>query len=156
MKTFIYADPHFGHENIIKYTGRPFKDVEEMNITLIKNYNEVVSDDDEVYFLGDVALYDAAKFVAQLKGKKILILGNHDRRRKITYWKKAGFKEVYKKPFRLNNKYILSHEPLTDLEDFINIHGHIHEKEMGEDSYICACVEHTDYKPILLEELINK
>ena len=55
MNTWITADCHFGHANIIKYCKRPFKDLEEMNAILIKNWNERVSPGDIVIVLGDFA-----------------------------------------------------------------------------------------------------
>ena len=55
MKYFIISDTHFGHTNVIKYCNRPFKDIEEMDKTLIKNWNETVSNKDVVIHLGDFA-----------------------------------------------------------------------------------------------------
>ncbi|MGM0122863.1 hypothetical protein IGI37_000229 [Enterococcus sp. AZ194] len=53
MKYFI-ADTHFYHEAVLEFSQRPFKDIEEMNTQLIKNWNSVVrSPKDEVYILGD-------------------------------------------------------------------------------------------------------
>ena len=67
--------------NIIKYSNRPFKDVDDMNEGLIRNFNEVVGPDDECYILGDFAMGkkdQATSFAHRLNGKKYLILGNHD------------------------------------------------------------------------------
>ena len=50
---FFTADLHLGHENIIKQCQRPFNNVEQMDKELIKNWNSVVNENDEVYILGD-------------------------------------------------------------------------------------------------------
>ena len=55
-KIFMIADTHFGDENIIKFEGRPFKSVKEMNQTMIENWNSVVSDEDTVFVLGDFSI----------------------------------------------------------------------------------------------------
>ena len=53
---YFTADLHFGHNNIIKHTGRPFRDFEEMDRSLIKNWNQKVMPQDAVYILGDVTM----------------------------------------------------------------------------------------------------
>lgn len=79
---FWISDTHFGHKNIIEYCDRPFKSVSHMNETLIENWNNVVSDEDTVYHLGDVALGPWDEWdgiLTRLNGRKILVVGNHDR-----------------------------------------------------------------------------
>lgn len=79
---YFCSDNHFFHQNIIKYSSRPFKDVTEMNETMIANWNSVVSDNDTVYHLGDFAMglknTNPNNIFRRLKGKKHLIKGNHD------------------------------------------------------------------------------
>lgn len=79
---FFISDTHFGHANIIRFCDRPFGSVEEMNETLIHNWNNVVGEDDTVYHLGDVALGKWAEWdgiLSQLNGYKVLVVGNHER-----------------------------------------------------------------------------
>jgi len=54
MNKFVTADQHFNHENIIQFCQRPFKNVDEMNETMIMNWNSKVREDDVVYCLGDM------------------------------------------------------------------------------------------------------
>lgn len=84
MATFFVSDTHFNHKNIIKYSQRPFKDIEEMNDRMYKNWAAVVGPDDTVYHFGDFSfgqkeqVQTSLKIVGSLPGKKKLILGNHD------------------------------------------------------------------------------
>lgn len=50
---FFIADTHFYHENVIKFDKRLFSSIEEMNQMLIKNWNNVIQSNDQVYILGD-------------------------------------------------------------------------------------------------------
>lgn len=81
---YFSADSHAFHKNILRYCKdtRPLETVEEMNAALIKGWNNVMTDKDEIYHLGDVSLGDAVQtreFLRQLRGKKHLVLGNHDK-----------------------------------------------------------------------------
>ena len=80
-RVFFTSDTHFYHANIINFCGRPFKDVEVMNETLIANWNSVVGPDDIVFHLGDFCLGGSAEWtniLNRLNGKIYLIVGNHD------------------------------------------------------------------------------
>jgi calcineurin-like phosphoesterase family protein len=76
---FFTSDTHFGHANIIRYTGRPFKDVDEMDKTLINNWNSIVTDKDIVYHLGDFSFGPATKYMKELNGTKYFVRGNHEK-----------------------------------------------------------------------------
>lgn len=77
---YFIADPHFGHENAIKLCSRPFETVEEMNETIIKNWNGRVHGNDTVYIVGDMFFRcdDPEPILKRLHGKKHLLVGNHD------------------------------------------------------------------------------
>lgn len=87
MSIWFTSDTHFNHENIIRYSQRPFADLDEMHEVLIHNWNERVTRGDMVYHLGDFALTwkkQADKemvegLLKRLNGCKHLICGNHDR-----------------------------------------------------------------------------
>ena len=79
-KIFITSDTFFGREQIIKKTKRPFNSVEEMDAKLIENWNNVVSDDDIVYHLGNFAWnpLDAHNTLNKLNGNLNFMLGEYD------------------------------------------------------------------------------
>lgn len=83
------ADTHFGHTNIIKYCNRPFASVEEMDETLIANWNAVVGPTDTVWHLGDVCFAEPGPYLKRLNGRINLLWGNHDDR-----WRKQLAKGV--------------------------------------------------------------
>ncbi len=81
-KTFITADTHFGHEDIIGFCNRPFKNVKKMDEALIRNWNGRVKTKDTVIFLGDFAFRDCNKvdyYLDKLNGNKVFVRGNHDK-----------------------------------------------------------------------------
>ena len=170
MKRWIISDLHFGHINVIKYSNRPFSDVDEMNKELIKKWNNIVGKDDLVYVLGDFTLFhrlDKIKEYTQaLNGRKILIMGNHDTRKPKDYIE-AGFIQAIRKPIMVEPGVILMHEPFYDdkliAKNYIYFFGHVHTKTCCMDNLPnckCVCAERLDYKPInfdqALIELKNK
>lgn len=92
---FFTSDLHIGHFNSIIFDKRPYKDLEEMHRSLIKNYNAQVPPWGVCYFLGDVGMgcaEEVKKVIDQLNGTKVLILGNHDRKMNASYF--LGFDVV--------------------------------------------------------------
>lgn len=83
METLWFtSDHHWGHANIIRFSQRPYADVDEMNEALIANWNRVVGEKDTVYHLGDIfmlASQEAKRIRERLNGTICLIRGNHDK-----------------------------------------------------------------------------
>lgn len=147
---WVISDTHFFHSKIIEYTNRPFESVEHMNKVLVRNWNELISQDDIVYHLGDFAMgkENVAELVQQLNGKIILIVGNHDRKGK-QWFRDQGFIDAVKEVSI--GKFLLTHKPKREgLPDgVINIHGHMHGKtaDLDKDIYMDYSVECTNYAP---------
>lgn len=157
---FLTSDLHFDHKNVISYCDRPFSSVEEMNATMIENWNKTVRPDDIIYVLGDFALSNAAgieKSCKALNGYKILILGNHDR--SATAMKRYGFNEVHK---WLNIQYEdieigLIHNPAhaAALQPCsVVLHGHVHEQWRRKGNLINVGVDQWGFVPRTIAELL--
>jgi calcineurin-like phosphoesterase family protein len=80
---YITSDTHFGHTNIIKYSNRPFENVDEMNEQLIARWNAKIPPGSIVYHLGDFAFMKREdriiELAKRLNGTIRLVMGNHDR-----------------------------------------------------------------------------
>ncbi len=100
MATFLIADTHFGHESIIRLCNRPFADVSQMNEAMVANWNAVVKNDDDVIVLGDFAHRmdpeKLRKLFDSLRGRKHLVIGNHDDKRTLALpWASPSRDVVY-------------------------------------------------------------
>ena len=134
---YFTADAHFGHGNIIKMENRPFHSVEEMNETLIQNWNAKVSNNDDIFILGDFTLKGptlANAVLERLSGRKYLIRGNHDRfvdrqnfRKDVFLWVRDYFELSWQGYY-----FILCHYPLLSWNGMhrgsFHLHGHMHNK----------------------------
>ena len=168
MSVFVISDTHFGHKNIIGYCDRPFDDVHHMNKMLTQWWNEVVSDEDIVIFVGDFCMGNGShlgKYLPYLNGTKICVKGNHD---PSTEKLLAGGFAFVCESMVYNHKgslYFFSHHPIEpekarlDILDNIgaraHIHGHLHNSKplvSGRRALNVSC-ENTNYRPMLLDEL---
>ena len=155
MSTFFFADPHFGHFNIIEYQNRPFRTTDEMDAAMIENWNRVVGQRDHVFLLGDVSLHPPDKtreILDRLHGKITLVLGNHDHRRPME--KTGRFDLVSLYPILYENFFLLSHEPVFVNEQcpFCNVHGHTHLNRFANTLlHVNVCAECIDYTPVAFD-----
>jgi len=177
-RTWVYADPHFYHEGVTRFLRpdgsklRPWDNADEMSSWMIDEYNKLVHPDDRVYILGDVAMNRGAldRSLPRLMGRKVLVKGNHDID-KLSYYSQY-FDDI--RAYVVKKGFIMSHIPIHpgSLSRWkLNIHGHTHANIvtreevtpgifpnilLSDPRYICASVEHTDFKPILLDRLLEK
>lgn len=170
-KTWVYSDPHFYHTNICKFTNsdgfplRPWDDAQVMTKEMIQWYNDLVDDADRVYILGDVAFSPRGmrEAVSQLKGRKVLVPGNHEPPKMRKYF--DLFDDV--RGYIVKKGFIMSHIPIHEqsLSRWkLNIHGHLHANQVTVEGpqgdldyrYYCACVEHTNFRPKLLDEILHE
>jgi len=169
---YIISDNHFNHWNINKYCKRRFRSLDEMNRTMIKKWNNTIREQDIVISLGDIVFTKGEsskifKIIKQLKGRKILVKGNHDRK-SYSFYLSHGFDFICERfDWYYNHKKILFlHDPnkitSEDIKkhDFI-IHGHIHNKlKMIRKRKNCilanVSVEQINYTPISLISLLYK
>lgn len=175
-RTWLYADPHFFHEGICRFTRhdgsklRPWDNASYMSEDMISWYNELVHPQDRVYILGDLAMNRKAldKSLPRLLGRKILVKGNHDTD-KLSYYSQY-FDDI--RAYVVKKGFILSHIPIHPASMGrwdVNIHGHLHyqsvylpavnprkDSPIPDTRYVCVSVEHTNYRPILLDEVLTK
>lgn len=163
------SDTHFGHENIIKYTNRPFKDVHHMDSVLIKNLNNRIKEDDTVFFLGDFCFRNSkggkegegtinkAKYYReQLLGNWIFICGNHDYTNSLNtpitgIAIEHGGKEIW-----------LTHQPENYNPEYAyNFVGHVHANwrfKKYEDGTILVNVgvDVWNFMPVKFDEIMKE
>lgn len=156
---YVVSDTHFGHRNIIEFESelRPFKTIEEHDEELVRRWNETVGKKDVVYHLGDVYFGQKGHVILRrLNGLKKLVLGNHDHYSLHVY--QQYFSKIYG-AFQYSNA-ILTHVPVhpNQLERRykMNIHGHMHSKKMDDPRYQCVSIEHTDLRPVLMNEVLAR
>jgi len=154
QETYLISDTHFYHKRVLQFEDRPFETIEDMNETLIANWNKIIKPEYLVFHLGDVALTgfdNAQSIISRLNGYKFLIKGNHDSH-SSRYYKDMGFDEVSAYPIIFRDKYVLSHAPQWGLIDtqYFNIHGHLHShgSKYDDRNFYNVCVERNDYKPV--------
>lgn len=173
--TFFTSDTHFGHANIIRFCNRPFKNVEEMDEVLIENWNQVVSDDDTVFHLGDFAFGGSnvwKSIIPRLNGHINLIIGNHDRKNlRQGYMSSFGMVVPQLQIEIEGNPIYLNHYPFLcyggSYRGVWQLFGHVHSGPNAEGLDISRLntlfptqydvgVDNNDYAPISYREVKAK
>jgi len=146
MTTWITADLHFEHTNILKFNPatRQYRDATHMTEMMVAGWNECVAVDDVVFILGDLAFCNAQRAVSilhRLNGKKILIEGNHD----VKLLKDAAFCECFIEIHKYHeiesdgHIICMSHYPFLEWNQChrgsIMFHGHVHGAKTGMEKY---------------------
>ncbi len=161
-RVWFLSDPHFFmDEAYLGVFDRPFGSVDDMHEALLERWNGLVGEDDLVFVLGDVFMTrDVARFglMKRFKGRKVLVMGNHDENPMEDYW--GAFDFVSPSPLYIDF-LLLSHEPLFNngKAPFFNIYGHVHNDvnyRDCSDSSFCACVERIGYRPISLADIVER
>ena len=168
---YLTSDLHFTHMNILKYEpeSRPFSSIEEMNETIIQNWNEVVTANDTVYVLGDMAMgmiEDAIPLIKRLNGKIILIRGNHDTKKRLEAFKEIGIEvyDIFYLPYK-GKYFIMCHFPIASKEfidmvrydnsEVVNLYGHLHHnapKGYVDGTYHVG-LDTNNLKPISIDKI---
>lgn len=143
VKNYYISDLHLLHKNIINFDNRPYFSVEEMNKSLIDNWNNKVHANDNVFCLGDFCWgkeKEWIEFLSQLKGVKTLIRGNHDLKQMSPQCRKM-FADVkdYKEIYDNGRRVIMSHYPILCYKQSYNpntymLFGHVHNRT--QESYL--------------------
>lgn len=184
-KVFFTSDLHFGHKNVLRFDGRPFATVEEMDAELIRRWNAKVGKGDLVYVLGDFIWKtrneDAPSLIKSLNGQIILIKGNHDRFLHNAKAKAAlaGVKDYDDICVTMEDgtkkRCILSHYfiPMYNGHFYqgIHLHGHSHFTDEADfevdfaaklnaegirnEIYNVGCM-YWSYEPVTLDEIIAR
>ena len=154
-KTYLTSDFHFGHENIIKFCNRPFKNRHQMDSAMIDNYNSIVADDDIVFILGDFSMSNNREVISsycnKLKGQKHLILGNHDRMRPFASVHTSYVLEKY--------NLFMVHDPAVCVVGkqmgYNCVCGHIHNLFKFHNGVLNVGVDVSDFKPISIDKVME-
>ena len=158
----VWSDLHIGHRNIIRYSGRPFRDLGEMDRTLWARMYEAADPDSTMVIRrrsGHGAGHRGGFTPSMIRSLPCrashLVIGNHDLhphgRLRV-----AGFDHVWTAMVSGGEPPLIwTHYPLKTVPDgYVNVHGHLHNREPpAKTSHINVAVEQLEYRPVRLSEL---
>jgi calcineurin-like phosphoesterase family protein len=165
---YITSDTWFGRPQILQIANRPFGSIEEMNATLIKNWNKKVKKKDIVFHLGNFAWdpVTARSVLKQLNGKIYFLKGNEDSALEdiIQDFPNAQFLDQMIGELAEFDT-IICHYPLSDWNGkdsgTIHMHGHTifsHKTNLTVERRFNVCTDYWGYSPInyqTLKDFIN-
>lgn len=181
MNLFFTSDTHFDHSGILRHCKRPQlrpgdlrpdgkwvskqiadERTEEMNQFLIDRWNSVVTGKDMVIIIGDFAWKRHLHFLGALKGKKVLIRGNHD---DMSQEVEKNFTEVHDcRMVKLPGGHAAfcfhycCHSWPESGYGVYHFHGHSHARIRETEGLLRTdvCVDAWDYTPVAAEILVMK
>ena len=168
---YYIADTHFGHDNIRRLSNRPFNSIEEMDKAIIDNWDSKVTDNDNVYILGDFSYKseDPIEYLKKLNGRKHLIVGNHDNILLKNPACKKYFVEIADMKMVDDNgtQIVLCHYPLVEWNGYyrnvLHFYGHVHNTYHNETTRYARDMKNAynvgvdviGFAPCTLNEIIN-
>lgn len=169
--TFFISDTHFSHKSILNFEARPYSSIEEMDEAMIQNWNSTVRDDSVIYHLGDFCLSNQERhieIIKQLKGKIMLIKGNHDYSNTMKKLRPYlhGYYEVGHYLKFNKRQFWLTHFPMEiglrprkfSVSGHIHSHPnkHINQLNVGVDSNLMLNTFKLKHgQPVSMEQLLN-
>ena len=163
---YIISDLHLDHDNIIEYCHRPFETVDEMNETLVNNWNSTIDPADEVLFGGDLTIRSSAAVVLDwietLNGEMVFLIGNHD----TTIFEQldsVSFVDHYSFTYR-DIPFTVVHDPADGPGNPTGwvLHGHHHNNWPErfpfidhDNQRVNFSVELINFRPLALDRLVE-
>lgn len=184
--TWFSSDIHFGHKNIIDFCNRPWETVDEMNEGIIENFNRFISPEDTLILVGDLCMGkkdDSIPLLARIKGRKIIVPGNHDpfhtsaekrewkrKEWKQRYFDEGGINSIHPEQFNCSidgQRVRVCHFPYTgdsqEEDRYANlrpvdeghwlIHGHVHDAWQVNGRQINVGVDVWSYNPVHIDTI---
>ena len=180
---WITSDTHYHHKNICRgvtnwrtqdgkipvSSTRDFRDLDEMDSTIVNNINAKVGPDDTLIHLGDVAFGGfemVGQFLDRLVCKNIhLVLGNHDHHiQNDREGIQSRFLSVqnYLEANIEGENFILCHYPLQSWnglnKGFIHLHGHVHlsaQNKWGNGKRLDVGMDGNNMHPYKITEIVH-
>ena len=171
MPTHWYtADTHFGHENVIRLSGRPFRSASYMDAALIENLWSKVGPEDVLWIVGDFAFGERAEDLDWLEGlfgqlpgaQKHLVLGNHDgEATRLLPWDSVGqLVEVADPAADPALPAVLCHYPMMTWhrarKGALHLFGHVHDKWVGARGAVNVGVDQWNFHPVRIEDVARR
>ena len=156
-KTWFTADTHFSQERTLKLWKRPFTSIADMDWSIIRNWNKVVTENDTIFHLGD---FGNVAMLQHLKGKKIRILpGNYDTPEilsELIQDKRVGILEATEWHLNINDLWLrLVHCPMdAQYQDDFYLFGHVHQAQMVKSNGLNVGTDCHNFQPIDTETVL--
>ena len=168
VNIWFTSDTHFGHQNILKYSERPFDSIDEMDYELVQKWNSRVNPEDIIYFLGDFSFHNSSgkkinksfeEYKNRLNGNIVFIQGNHDSSNKVKTKMISAVLEFG------GMEIFCCHNPKDAHPDYkLNLCGHVHKlwkskkvKIVGRETVLINVgVDQWNFYPVSLKQILDE